>query len=197
MFALQRPATLGTSHGLCDMQRRGKCNAPADVCVLRRSVRIARAPVADDRHVRCVMARECAKSETVKVRIPAGVETGSRVRIPAKVGWSTWRAAGRFARHHQRGLAQIFTRKGDNIYVTFPLPAGSSIGSKIEVPTVEGKAQLRIPPSTQSGQKFRSSNGRAVVAQSGARGDQFVEVAETVPKVISDETKEVRGSTRR
>ena len=54
------------------------------------------------------------------------------------------------------GTHKYFTRKGDNIYVTVPITVPeAALGAKIEVPTVEGKAQLRIPPGTQSGQKFR------------------------------------------
>ncbi len=56
------------------------------------------------------------------------------------------------------GKHRYFTRKGDNIYVTVPITvAEAALGAKIEVPTVEGKAQLKIPAGTQSGQKFRLS----------------------------------------
>ena len=68
----------------------------------------------------------------------------------------------------------------------------AALGAKIEVPTVEGKAQLRIPPSTQSGQKFRlRQRGAPSLRNPGARGDQFVEVQISLPKVISEETKEL------
>ena len=91
------------------------------------------------------------------------------------------------------GPHKYFTRKGDNIYVTVPITVPeAALGAKIEVPTDEGKAQLRIPPSTQSGQKFRlKQRGAPSLRNPGARGDQFVEVQITVPKVISEETKEV------
>ena len=91
------------------------------------------------------------------------------------------------------GQHKYFTRKGDNIYVTVPITVPeAALGAKIEVPTVEGKAQLRIPPSTQSGQKFRlKQRGAPSLRNPGARGDQFVEVQIIVPKVISEETKEL------
>ena len=83
--------------------------------------------------------------------------------------------------------------KGDNIYVTVPITVPeAALGAKIEVPTVEGKAQLRIPPGTQSGQKFRlRQRGAPSLRNPGAHGDQFVEVQVTLPKVISEETKEL------
>jgi molecular chaperone DnaJ len=134
------------------------------------------------------------KTETVKVRIPAGVETGSRVRIPRKgEGGRLGAPPGDLHIITNVGTHKYFTRKGDNIYVTVPITIPeAALGAKIEVPTVEGKAQLRIPPGTQSGQKFRlRDRGAPSLRNPGARGDQFVEVQMTLPKVISEETKEL------
>ncbi|MDT7605325.1 MAG: molecular chaperone DnaJ [Acidobacteriota bacterium] len=134
------------------------------------------------------------KTESVKVRIPAGVDTGSRVRIPGKgEGGRLGAPPGDLFIITNVGRHEHFTRKGDNIYVTIPLTVPeAALGARIEVPTVEGKAQLKIPPGTQSGQKFRL-RGRGVpsLRNPEARGDQFVEVQVTLPKVISEETKEL------
>ncbi|HKP83586.1 MAG TPA: molecular chaperone DnaJ [Pyrinomonadaceae bacterium] len=135
-----------------------------------------------------------AKTETVKVRIPAGVETGSRVRIPGKgEGGRLGAQAGDLHIITNVGQHKYFTRKGDNIYVTVPITVPeAALGAKIEVPTVEGKTQLRIPPGTQSGQKFRlRDRGAPSLRNPGAKGHQFVEVQVTLPKVISEETKEL------
>lgn len=135
-----------------------------------------------------------SKTENVKVRIPAGVETGSRVRIPGKgEGGRMGAPAGDLHIITNVGTHKYFTRKGDNIYVTVPITVPeAALGAKIEVPTVEGKAQLRIPPGTQSGQKFRlRERGAPSLRNPGARGDQFVEVQVSLPKVISEETKEL------
>jgi len=134
------------------------------------------------------------KTENVKVRIPAGVDTGSRVRIPGKgEGGRMGAPAGDLFIITNVGRHPHFTRKGDNIYVTIPVTVPeAALGAKIEVPTVEGKAQLRIPPGTQSGQKFRlRERGVPSLRNPQARGDQFVEVQVTLPKVISEETKEL------
>jgi molecular chaperone DnaJ len=134
------------------------------------------------------------KTETVKVRIPAGVDTGSRVRIPGKgEGGKLGAPPGDLHIITNVGAHKYFTRKGDNIYVTVPItvPEGA-LGAKIEVPTVEGKAQLRIPPGTQSGQRFRlRQRGVPSLRNPNAHGDQFVEVQVTLPKVISEETKDL------
>jgi molecular chaperone DnaJ len=135
-----------------------------------------------------------AKTENVKVRIPAGVDTGSRVRIPGKgEGGRLGAPPGDLYIITNVGRHQYFTRKGDNIYVTVPITVPeAALGAKIEVPTVNGKAQLRIPPGTQSGQKFRlRERGAPSLRDANVHGDQFVEVQVTLPKVISEETKDL------
>src|SRR2546425_3297970 len=134
------------------------------------------------------------KTETVKVRIPAGVDTGSRVRIPGKgEGGRLGAPPGDLHIITNVGPHKYFTRKGDNIYVTVPITVPeAALGAKIEVPTVEGKAQLRIAPGTQSGQRFRlRQRGAPSLRDPNAHGDQFVEVQVVLPKVISEETKEL------
>lgn len=134
------------------------------------------------------------KSEQVKVRIPAGVDTGSRVRIPKKGhGGRLGAEPGDLFIVTNVGKHPFFTRKGDNIYVTVPISVPeAALGAKIEVPTVEGKAQLKIPAHTESGQKFRlRERGFPSLRNPKLRGDQFVEVKITLPRVLSEETKEV------
>ncbi len=134
------------------------------------------------------------KTENVKVRIPAGVDTGSRVRIPGKgEGGRMGAPPGDLFIITNVGRHQYFTRKGDNVYVTVPITVPeAALGAKIEVPTVNGKAQLRIAPGTQSGQKFRlRQRGAPSLRDPNTHGDQFVEVQVVLPKVISEETKEL------
>lgn len=134
------------------------------------------------------------KTEQVKVRIPAGVDTGSRVRIAGKgQGGRLGAPAGDLFILTNVGKHRYFTRKGDNIYVTVPITvAEAALGAKIEVPTVEGKAQLKIPAGTQSAQKFRlRERGVPSLRNPQLRGDQFIEVQITLPRIISEETKEI------
>lgn len=134
------------------------------------------------------------KSEQVKVRIPAGVDTGSRVRIPKKGhGGRLGAEPGDLFIVTNVGKHPFFTRKGDNIFVTVPVTVPeAALGARIEVPTVEGKAQLKIPAGTESGQKFRlRERGFPSLRNPQLRGDQFVEVKMSLPRVISEETKEL------
>ena len=134
------------------------------------------------------------KTEQVKIKIPAGVDTGSRVRVPKKGhGGRLGAEPGDLFIVTNVGKHPFFTRKGDNIYVTVPISVPeAALGTKIEVPTVEGKAQLKIPPGTESGQKFRlRERGFPSLRNPQLRGDQFIEVKMTLPRVISEETKEL------
>jgi len=134
------------------------------------------------------------KTEQVKVRIPAGVDTGSRVRIPKKGhGGRLGAEPGDLFIVTNVGKHPFFTRKGDNIYVTVPVSVPeAALGAKIEVPTVEGKAQLKIPAGTESGQKFRlRERGFPSLRNPNLRGDQFVEVKMALPRILSEETKEL------
>lgn len=133
------------------------------------------------------------KTEQVKIKIPAGVDTGSRVRIPKKGhGGRMGAEPGDLFILTNVGKHPFLTRKGDNVYVTVPISVPeAALGAKIEVPTVEGKAQLKIPPGTESGQKFRlRERGFPSLRNPSLRGDQFVEVKISLPRVISEETKE-------
>ncbi len=134
------------------------------------------------------------KKDVVKVRIPAGVDTGSRIRVPKKGhGGRLGAQPGDLYIITNVGKHPHFRRKGNNIYVTVPITVPeAALGAKIEVPTVEGKTKLRIPPGTQSGQKIRlREKGVPSLRNKDVRGDQFVEVKVTLPKVISEETKEL------
>jgi molecular chaperone DnaJ len=87
----------------------------------------------------------------------------------------------------------VFRREGDNIYVSVPVSATeAALGAKIEVPTIDGRALLKIPPGTQSGQKLRlREKGVPSASKEGQRGDEIVEVKITVPMPHDERTKEI------
>ena len=142
----------------------------------------------------CKGAGVARAREAIKVSIPAGVDTGSRIRIPGK-GHSGKQGGGAGDLYvvTRVGEHPHLARQGDNIYCTVPITVPeAALGAKIEVHTVDGKTLLRIPPGTQSGQRFRlRERGAPSLRAGGIRGDQFVEVKITLPKVISEETKEL------
>ena len=132
--------------------------------------------------------------EKIAVKIPAGVETGSRIRVVGKGQPGAFGGpAGDLFIVTNVGSHPYFKRKGDNIYCTIPITVPeAALGAKIEVPTIDGKARLRVPPGTQSGQQFRlRERGVPSLRGGGVRGDQYVEVKIVLPKVISEETKDL------
>ena len=134
------------------------------------------------------------KRESITAKIPAGVDKGSRVRVPGKGHAGTLGGqAGDLYMITNVSDHQYFTRQGDNIYCVVPITVPeAALGAKIEVPTVDGKALLKVPAGTQSGQRFRlRERGAPSLRAGGIRGDQFVEVKITLPTVISEETKEM------
>ena len=146
------------------------------------------------------LCQECSaegrvlRTDILDVEIPPGVSTGSRVRIPGGGD------AGRFG-GPPGDLCVItnvsphtfFERVGDNIRCMLPITfAEAALGAKIEVPTIEGVAVVRIPPGTQNGQVFRlRDKGAPSLVQPGMRGDQFVEVRVAVPRIADERSKEI------
>jgi DnaJ-class molecular chaperone with C-terminal Zn finger domain len=86
----------------------------------------------------------------------------------------------------------VFERDGDNITIRVPVTVPEAgLGAKIEVPTVDGRALLKIPQGTQNGQKFRMREKGVFNSRKNTRGDQIVEVAIQAPKVQDERTKEL------
>jgi molecular chaperone DnaJ len=86
----------------------------------------------------------------------------------------------------------FFRREGDDIEITVPIRIDEAgLGAKIEVPTIDGRALLKIPHGTQSGQRFRLREKGVLNSRTGARGDQLVEVQVEAPLVRDERTKEL------
>jgi molecular chaperone DnaJ len=123
----------------------------------------------------------------IQVVIPAGVDNGSRIRIPGqgeKVAGGG--APGDLIISVRVHPDRFFTREGLDLHCTVPINvAQAALGSKLRVRTVDGKrVVLRIPVGTQSGTKFRIK-GQGV-EKSGRRGDQYVQVKVTVPEALDE-----------
>ena len=133
------------------------------------------------------------RRESIKVHVPAGVDNGSRVRVPGKGG------AGRDGGPPgdlyivtQVEPHPFFRRIGDNIHCTVPITVSeAALGARLEVPTVDGKAGIRIPPGTESGQKFRLRGKGASLLRGSGRGDQYVEVRVTTPRASDERSRQL------
>ncbi|HEV2710811.1 MAG TPA: DnaJ C-terminal domain-containing protein [Edaphobacter sp.] len=142
----------------------------------------------------CDGAGVVIKREPLEFRIKPGTRDGQRIRLAGKGNAGMHGgAAGDLFLIIKAGTNPVFSRNGDDIYVTVPVTvAEAALGAKIEVPTIDGRTQLKIPPGTQAGQKLRlREKGVQSAAREGTRGDQIVEVKVVVPKVQDERSKEI------
>jgi len=132
-------------------------------------------------------------TESVTVNIPAGAQNGSRLRVPGKGNAGTQGApAGDLYITTRVEEHPFFHREGDNIEIRIPVTVTEAgLGAKIEVPTIDGRALLKIPPGTPNGRKFRLSEKGVYNSRKSQRGDQIVEVVIQAPKVQDERTKEL------
>jgi molecular chaperone DnaJ len=134
-----------------------------------------------------------SKTEIVDVRIPPGAQQGSRLRVAGKGNAGTFGApAGDLYITIRVEPHPFFRRDGDDIEITVPIRIDEAgLGTKIEVPTIDGRALLKIPQGTKNGQIFRLREKGVLNARTGTRGDQLVEVNIQAPIVQDERTKEL------
>jgi len=133
-------------------------------------------------------------AEPMTVRLKAGTRDGQRIRAAGKGNASPHGGA----RGDLYLIVKIephafFKREGDDIFIELPvMPWEAALGAKIEVPTIDGQSQLRLPPGTQSGQKLRMRDkGVPSATREGVLGDQICEVKIVVPEVQDVRAKEL------
>lgn len=134
-----------------------------------------------------------ARMDFVEMRIPPGVATGTRMRVAGKGNAGTGGGpAGDLYINIRVEEHPFFEREGDNIEITVPVSVPeASLGAKIEVPTIDGRALLKIPMGTQNGQKFRLKEKGVYNARKEVRGDQIVRIAVQPPKANDERTREL------
>jgi molecular chaperone DnaJ len=134
------------------------------------------------------------RSEAVDFRIKAGTRDGQRIRLQNKGNAGVnGGPPGDLFLIVRTGTHPVFTRQGDDILLTVPVTvAEASLGAKVEVPTIDGRAHLKIPPGTQSGQKLRMrERGVESASHAGQRGDQIVTVEVAVPHLNDERSREI------
>ena len=134
-----------------------------------------------------------SKPEVVDVRIPPGAQAGSRLRVAGK--GNAGRNGGPPGDLYITVRVEphpFFRREGDDILIQVPITiAEAGLGAKIEVPTIDGRALLKVPQGTQNAQKFRLREKGVMNTRKNKRGDEIVEVAIQAPKVHDEKVKEL------
>ncbi|QFU23979.1 molecular chaperone DnaJ [Shewanella eurypsychrophilus] len=184
-----KPTTCGTCHGQGQVQMRQGFFAVQQACPTCHG----RGKIIKDPCNKCHGEGRVEKSKTLSVKIPAGVDNGDRIRLSGEG------EAGEFGappgdlyvqvsvREHS-----IFVRDGNNLYCEVPISFGkAALGGGIEVPTLDGKVNLKIPAETQTGRMFRMRGKGVKSVRSHAVGDLLCKVVMETPVNLNERQKEL------
>lgn len=134
-----------------------------------------------------------SRKKKVNLKIPAGVDTGSRMRLngEGEGGRRGGRSGDLYVIIHVRPH-EFFQRDGQTIYLRYPLPmVRAALGCEVDVPTIDGSAKLKIPAGTQSAQRFTQRGEGVASLRGGRRGDMVVEVQVQTPTKLTKHQKEL------
>jgi molecular chaperone DnaJ len=143
---------------------------------------------------KCYGRGHLAQSENIKVKIPAGADNGSVIRLKGKGNAGRGGRAGDLIIEIGLRPHPVFRKEGNDIHVNLPVTFGeAALGAKVEVPTLDGAAMMTLPAGVQGGRRFKLSGKGYVSSKTGHRGDEYVEIRIAVPKDIDDRTKQAIG----
>jgi molecular chaperone DnaJ len=144
--------------------------------------------------LKCSGTGQVKKQKTISVTIPAGVDTGTRIRISGE-GEPGQRGAGNGDLYIfvEVQKDKLFEREEENIFCQIPISITTAIlGGDVEVPTIEGKkARLNIPPGTQSETQFRLKGKGMSILRQTRRGDMYVEANVEIPVNLNSKQKTI------
>lgn len=141
--------------------------------------------------VRLTVARRDG-SELMTIKVPPGVNVGSRVRAAGKgnTGWEGGPNGDLYLIIKTIRPHQLFRREGSDVYLDLPVTIKEAVlGAEIKVPVIDGFTTIKIPPGTHSGQRLRIKGKGVFGLREQERGDQYVIVAIAVPKKIDEDSK--------
>lgn len=139
--------------------------------------------------IRISQSGKGGSSETVEVKIPPGVDTGSRIRVRGKGGQGPGGAGDLYITTHVRPH-EYFRREGQDIYVDVPIGiAEAALGARVDVPTIDGMTTVTIPAGAAGGKRLRLKGKGVKTAAAKTRGDQYVVLRIVPPKDLSAREK--------
>jgi|ADurb_Met_02_Slu_FD_contig_31_1577677_length_1749_multi_6_in_0_out_0_2 molecular chaperone DnaJ len=133
------------------------------------------------------------RTSHIDLEIPAGVETGSRLRIPGagEMGGPGEPNGDLYVMVHVKDHSQ-YRREGPDLIVEFPISfAQAALGAEIEIPTLDKKAKVTLPSGTQSETVFRLRGSGMPILRTNSRGDLYVRVKVKVPEKLNQEQKDL------
>lgn len=184
-----QPQTCPTCHGTGQVQMRQGFFAVSQACPHCRG----KGKIIKDPCRKCHGEGRYQKTKTLNVKIPAGVDTGDRIRLSGEgeAGEYGAPAGDLYVQVHVKEHP-IFVRDGNNLYCEVPISfTSAALGGEVEVPTLEGRVVLKIPAETQTGRMFRMRGKGVRSLRSGVEGDLMCKVVVETPVNLSDEQKEL------
>ena len=134
-----------------------------------------------------------SRAETVEILVPAGISDGTRLRIAGR-GSAGRRDAATGDLYVTVAVAPhpLFERDGDDLQLVVPVAVHeAALGARVTVPTIDGRATVRVPPGTQSGQRFRLRDRGAPSPHTGNPGDLVISVQIVLPRILDERSKEL------
>ncbi|MEW6724548.1 MAG: molecular chaperone DnaJ [Bacillota bacterium] len=187
-----RPVTCPVCHGVGQVQHvqntafgRFVRTAPCDRCH-------GRGQIIEEPCPKCGGSGRTRSTAKVKVKVPAGVEDGSRLRISGQgEGGQRGGLPGDLFVVLRVKPHELFRREGDTVFSEAPISfVQAALGAEIEIPTLDGPVNLKIPEGTQSGTRFRLRGRGIPHLRGGGRGDHIIQVEVVVPKKLGEEQRE-------
>jgi len=184
-----KPKTCSTCHGAGQVQMRQGFFAVQQTCPTCQGTGTV---ISDPCNV-CHGQGRVEKTKTLSVKIPAGVDTGDRIRLSGE-GEAGMHGASAGDLYVQVSVREhpIFTRDGNNLYCEVPISfTTAALGGEIEVPTLDGRANLKIPTESQTGKMFRMRAKGVKSVRSGSVGDLICKVVIETPVNLNDRQREL------
>ena len=184
-----RPEACGTCNGMGQVRMQQGFFTVQQACpTCRGSGKIVKNPCK-----KCHGAGRIQEEKTLSVKVPPGVDTGDRIRLSGEgeMGVEGGPSGDLYVQVAVREHS-IFTRDGRNLYCEVPISiVDASLGGELEVPTLDGRVKLKIPPETQTGKLFRLRNKGVSPVRGGPSGDLLCRVAVETPVNLTKRQKEL------
>ncbi|MBQ4810710.1 molecular chaperone DnaJ [Pseudoalteromonas luteoviolacea] len=184
-----KPKTCTTCHGAGQVQMRQGFFAVQQTCPTCQGT----GQVISDPCNKCHGQGRVEKTKTLSVKIPAGVDTGDRIRLSGE-GEAGMHGAPAGDLYVQVTVREhpIFVRDGNNLYCEVPISyTTAALGGEIEVPTLDGRANLKIPSESQTGKMFRMRGKGVKSVRSGSVGDLICKVVIETPVNLNERQREL------
>ena len=183
------PRQCGTCHGAGQVRMQQGFFSIAQTCPTCRG----RGTVIEDPCPSCHGMGRVQEPKTLSVKVPAGVDTGDRIRLAGEgEAGDLGGPPGDLYVQVRVKEHSIFTREDNDLYCEVPISVVvAALGGELEVPTLDGKLKLKIPPGTQTGKMFRMRGKGIRPVRGGAVGDLICRVQVETPVNLTDEQKEL------